>query len=131
MVVNKENKNNGGRVKFISYDGENPNLCHGVLVLEIDGVQYKFGHHYQYGHYNTETKSYEFIDEDPKNPNYNTFWLSGGECYFENDYKDAVVKDGEWIINADEIDEKFRDLADEIDKVFNENVPWGCCGGCL
>ena len=39
MLVNKKNKS---RVKFISYTGEYPNLCSGVLTLEIDGKEYKF-----------------------------------------------------------------------------------------
>lgn len=29
-------------IKFISYDGEYPNLCSGVLVLEIDGKTVEF-----------------------------------------------------------------------------------------
>ena len=27
--------------------------------------------------------------------------------------------------------EQFWDVVDEIDRVFNENVPFGRCGGCL
>ena len=30
-------------VKFVSYDGEYPNLCTGTLVLNIDGTDYSFG----------------------------------------------------------------------------------------
>ena len=126
MVINKENKNNEGRVKFISYDGKNPNLCRGVLVLEIDGVQYKFGHHFSTCHYNRKMNGWVFDDEDPNNQNYEKFWESGGHASIEKG-----VDFGEWVIDANELDEKFIDLADEIDKVFNENVPWGCCGGCL
>ena len=29
-------------VKFISYDGRWPSYCHGTLILEINGVEYKF-----------------------------------------------------------------------------------------
>lgn len=32
------------RVKFIDYTGRYPNLCSGVLTLEIDGKIYKFGY---------------------------------------------------------------------------------------
>jgi hypothetical protein len=124
MVINK--RNNNGRVKFISYDGECPNRCRGVLVLEIDGVQYKFGHHFSTCHYNKKLNNWVFEDEDPNNPNYEKFWETGGHASTT-----GGVSTGEWIIDANELDEKFRDLAYEIDKVFNENVPWGCCGGCL
>lgn len=32
-----------GHIKFISYTGKYPNLCSGVLTLEIDGRIIKFG----------------------------------------------------------------------------------------
>ena len=125
------NTNNSGRVKFISYDGKYPNLCRGVLILEIAGVQYKFGHHYYNCHFNKKKKDWEFTDEDPNLPNFPPFWSSGGECYFENDYRDSIVENGEWRIDVDDLDERFKPLAYEIDKVFNDNVEYGCCGGCL
>ena len=30
------------RVEFVSYSGEYPNLCDGVLVLKANGVEYTF-----------------------------------------------------------------------------------------
>ena len=130
MLVNKsENKNN--RVKFVSYTGEYPNLCSGVLTLEIDGTQYKFGHNCMNYHYDESKKKWIRTDEDENNPNYESFWRSGGTCYFTNDYQDSVVETNEWYINVNDLPEKFQEVADEIDAVFNENVPWGCCGGCL
>lgn len=128
MLTNSKNSNR--RVKFISYTGEYPNLCSGVLTLEIDGVQYKFGHSYENCHYDEDTKSWINDDEDPNNPNYDDFWRSGGSVTANNDW-DFTTETGEWIIDVDALDPKFWDVADEINDVFNENVPYGCCGGCI
>lgn len=130
MLINK--KENSKRVKFVSYTGEYPNLCDGVLTLEIDGVQYKFGHNFLNNHYDVKKKKWVFQDEDEHNPNFDSFWHSGGECYFkDSSYEECVVEKNEWKIDMDKIPYMFYDVAEEIDAVFNENVPWGCCGGCL
>lgn len=42
-----------------------------------------------------------------------------------------VTEKGEWEINAEDLPEEFRNYAYEIDKVFNENVERGHCGGCI
>lgn len=126
MVINN-NKNNDNRVRFISYTGDYPNLCYGVLTLEIDGKEYKFGHNYSNYHY-VNGKDI-FTDEDPANPNFEQFWSSGGRI--TGGMEDLHAETGEWEIDANYLPEQFKDLANEIDKVFNYNVPYGCCGGCI
>ena len=91
------------RVKFISYDGKYPNLCAGVLVLEVDGIKYEFEKHCM---------------------------SSGGSCGFTNHYQDSYCHTGEWSIKRwpDNFPEA---LAREAVDVVNDNVRLGCCGGCL
>lgn len=129
MIVNEKSLD-GPRVKFISYDGKYPNLCSGVLILEIDGKEYKFGHNYDNFRRDPKTDLWTFTDEDPNNPNFERFWCSGGNVSFNSNW-DASVESGEWKIDVDDLPNQFWDVADEIDRVINENVPWGCCGGCI
>lgn len=96
-------------VKFISYTGRYPNLCSGTLTLEIDGVKYTFGGSYK----------------EPK-ADFDKFWCSGGGI--TRDYENYS---GEWQINVNNLPEQFHKYAREIDDVFNNNVEWGCCGGCI
>lgn len=103
MLIN--NNSCDGVVKFISYSGRYPNLCSGTLILEIDG----------------ETVCFDY----PK------FWRSGGVCGFRNSYNSAFIDKYEWMIDVAEIPEPYKKYAREIDSVFNENVSYGCCGGCL
>ena len=106
-LVNFKPKN----VEFVSYTGGWPNLSSGVLTLTIHGEEHRFG--YRSG-------------EHPP------FWTSGGYCGFPNGY-DAppCVSEGPWVIDADALSDELRALAAEIDEVFNSNVPFGCCGGCI
>ena len=112
MIINLDSDMN--HVKFISYTGKYPNLCRGILTLEIDGEKVKFGHDYS---------TFESWKNDG---NYDEFWSSGGSIT-----TDYCVCDGEWEINAESIPEQYRKYAREIDEVFNSNVPYGCCGGCI
>lgn len=105
MLVNANNNATESHVKFISYTGRWPNLCNGILTLEIDGKKAWFG----YGALN------------------GPFWTSGGGL--NPNYEGAYQ--GEWKIDVDRIPEEYRKYASEIDRVFNENVEWGCCGGCI
>lgn len=97
-------------IKFISYDGEYPNLCSGTLTLEIDG----------------EKKTFGYFDCD-----YDPFWTSGGCCGFYNDYSEEYIENNEWKIDKDSLPDKLKGSYKEIKELFNRNVHWGCCGGCL
>ena len=98
-------------VEFVEYTGKYPNLCRGVLTLRIDGIKYRFG----WG---------DGCDFEP-------FWSTGGSCGFLDNYIDASVTQGEWVIDEEDIPIQFRNYASEIYDVFNSNVDYGCCGGCL
>lgn len=113
MLINSK-KNKDNYVKFVSYSGKYPNLCSGILVLEIDGEQVTFGD------YNWKTKTGNY-----------RFWSSGGSCGFYDNYSESYVDNDEWVIDKNNIPEQYRQYAEEIDRVFNENVEYGCCGGCL
>lgn len=124
---------NTEHVKFVNYTGAYPNLCSGVLTLNIDGEDYFFGidhddysQKHGYKNFNEYVSNYEkdgphFVDK---------FWSSGGSAYFDNEWNDYVCS-GEWKIDVDDIPEQFKTYATEINSVFNANVPYGCCGGCL
>ena len=131
MLVNNTNKETTEHVKFIEYTGEYPNLCSGVLTLEIDGVQYKFGHDYRYWHYHDDVRHCVQEDEDPNNPNFEKFWSSGGNVTGGAPDWNFCVHHGEWEIDVQALPEQFRKYASEIDTVFNSNVRQGCCGGCI
>lgn len=117
MLINKKENSTYGRVKFISYTGHYPNLCRGILTLEIDGKEVKFGH---------DTKLYNFKTGRFNDTNYDEFWHSGG--YIGKGY---VAHQGGWEIDVEKLPKEYKEYAVEIDEVFNANVPYGCCGGCI
>ena len=97
-------------IKFINYTGRYPNLCSGILTLQVNDKVYEFG----YG--------------KPHKP----FWSTGGSCGFRgNDYDNAYVTKGKWIIDGAELPKELQRYAKIITELFNEKVSFGCCGGCL
>ena len=89
-------------LKFVSYDGEYPNLCSGTLILNLDGKDIKF-------------------------PPY--CLSSGGSVWFTADWQE-VVESGPWTICK--WPEGFpRELYVPAEQIVNDNVEWGCCGGCV
>ena len=52
---------------------------------------------------------------------------SGGSVWFDEDWCEHVCG-GAWTV---EVPEEYEHLHKEIEECVNENVPWGCCGGCV
>jgi hypothetical protein len=68
-------------------------------------------------HYDANGKGI-FTDEDPANPNFDSFWMSGG-C-ITGGMEDLHAETGEWEIDADDLPEQFRELADEIKVLISQ-----------
>jgi hypothetical protein len=91
-----------GNLSFVSYDGEYPNLCSGTLILNLDGKNIKFRSH---------------------------CLSSGGSVSFDEDWQE-IVTEGPWHIHdwPENFPNELKDLAEQL---VNDNIPWGCCGGCI
>jgi hypothetical protein len=90
------------RVQFVDYTGGFPNLCRGVLTLLADGKEFVF----------------------PAGSLH-----SGGSVWFDDDWNEHVT-DGDWEVT--EWPPGFpEELYEEATDVINDNVPYGCCGGCV
>ena len=89
------------KLEFVSYDGAYPNLCSGQLVMAIDGARVDFPSH---------------------------CLSSGGSVSFDKDWSENVT-DGPWSISQypEGFPEELKAAAVDL---VNENVPYGCCGGC-
>lgn len=91
---------NESNVKFISYSGNFPNLCNGILTLEINGNKVSF---------------------------HEGSLFSKGDVFIDENHEEHIIT-GDWDIMLPDSFEKYRK---EIVKCINENIPHGCCGGCL
>jgi len=89
-------------IKFVSFDGKYPCLCAGNLILRINGIERNLGN----------------------------ILHSGGSCFYIGDM-DYIAGEGDWYINEEELPEDLQPYKDEIEKIANENVEHGCCGGCI
>lgn len=110
-------------IQFVSYDGRWPNLCSGVLTVIIDEKKYKFGH---------SSNDYDFKNNCYNDNNFNEFWKSGGRILSDEKW-DMWSEHGEWELSYEPNDypKEIIELLPDLIKIFNEHVPYGCCGGCL
>ena len=110
-------------IEFISYNGSYPALCHGKLVVKIDGREVSFG----------KTKKFWGWEKDEELADYPRFWRSGGGVGFDEDWIEFVDGPCDWEITGSKKDyppEIWKILPDIL-RVMNENVEGGCCGGCV
>lgn len=56
------------------------------------------------------------------------YLVSGERCWFDKD-RVGHVERGNWRLS--QLPNDLEQYRDEILKVVNENVPHGCCGGCI
>jgi hypothetical protein len=86
----------------IEHDGKYPCLCMGHLKVWIDNQLWDFGKH---------------------------SLISGGEINYDDEWNFEIEK-GKWDILEfpKEFPEHLKKIV--IEKV-NEEIPYGCCGGCI
>ena len=90
------------KVEFISYNGGYPCLCYGTLEIKVNGKQYKL----------------------------NRVLLSGGSVWFDDNMEEHI-EEGPWEINESELPIELKPYIKQIEEVVNDNVEYGCCGGCV
>ena len=116
-------------IEFIEYTGKYPYLCGGVLALKIDGKEYVFNGVRENGKLRTFDTTKDFQREAIKNL-YPGCWNSGGRIMRDGNGGWSTRIDP-WHMNKDLLPSELQNRAQEIIDVFNENVRWGCCGGCI
>ena len=90
------------KVEFVSYDGSYPNLCAGTLVIKIDGKEWKL----------------------------DRMISSGGSVSFTAGWEEVVCA-GPWGLHSSDLPKEIIEHANEILECVNDNIPYGCCGGCV
>ena len=111
------------KLEFVEYTGGYPNLCSGRLFVKIDDKLVSFGN-YCLGE--------KGKTDDTNVPVYKSFWVSGGSVSFDDDW-DEHVTEGDWEACWKEKNypKEIAKLLPRLLELFNENVPHGCCGGCV
>ena len=88
----------------IKYDGAYPNLCSGHLEVWINDIYYDFG----------------------------KYCLISGGCIMRDEDWDMWAEEGPWKIDKDSYPKDFpEEYKERLLEVINEELPWGCCGGCI
>jgi len=112
------------KIEFVKYDWERANLCRGRLVVKIDGQPVSFG-----------VNDPQYLCPGEELADYPRFWMSGGHLEALPDWEGFERYEGPWIstidsFNKDQFPEKILEAVPQMLELMNENVPWGCCGGC-
>lgn len=68
------------------------------------------------------------VDADSEEVEFPKYCMrSGGSVWFDDEWHEYVAT-GEWSVK---VPEQYADIKNEIERCVNENVEWGCCGGCV
>lgn len=116
-------------IEFIDYDGCYPCLCIGTLKVKIDGKEIIFSDSGEYCEYDEDKEKMIY-----KENCYPKFWQSGGTIKSNGSGWKMWAEKGEWELSAyrnENYPQEILNIMDDLIKVFNENVPHGCCGGCI
>lgn len=89
------------KVKFISYDKNPWGWCFGILTIEMNGKLYKL----------------------------KDILISGGSIGWDGDTEEVIT--GPWKVKEEKLPEKLKPYIKEIEEIVNNNVEYGCCGGCI
>ena len=91
------------KVYNLSYEGPTWCWCRGTLECDIDGKHYRF---------------------EP-------FWESGGTITCDNEDNYYAIE-GDWLLNKNYIPKGITvEMAEAVIDAMNEQIPKGCCGGCI
>lgn len=126
MLKRKDKTMTNSNIEFVSYTGTYPNLCCGVLTVNVNGKKYEFG---GYNRVPLMNKGDDYYPEMlPK------FWSTGGYCRLDENL-DGYAHRCPWkistLVDEDDYPKEIWECLNDILDVFNKNAPWGCCGGCL
>ena len=114
------------KLEFVEYTGDYPNLCSGRLFVRIDGKLVSFGDY---------CLGVKGKTDDKDVPNYPKFWTPGGHIYATEDWDMGAVQEpwelSVWRYDEPKFPEDIKELLPQLIDLFNENVDYGCCGGCI
>lgn len=127
-------------IEFVSYEGKFPNLCEGLLVVRIDGRLYAFSPYYDsmYRSFWNRFNRTEALEDDSITKVSGFYLRSGGYIDWGEDGENPKIVKRKWIIDdkAMKLENGVRfilsgEQKSELEKVINQNIELGCCGGCV
>lgn len=127
-------------IEFVSYEGKFPNLCEGLLVVRIDGRLYAFSPYYDsmYRSFWNRFNRTEALEDDSITKVFGFYLKSGGRIDWGEDGENPKIVKGKWIIDdkSMKLENGVRfilsgEQKSELEKVINQNIEFGCCGGCV
>lgn len=128
-------------IEFVSYDGKFPTLCEGLLVVRIDGRMYAFSPYSNESMYRSFWNRYnrmEVLEDNSITKVFGFYLESGGRIDWGDDGESPKIVEGKWTIDDEtmKLENGVRfilsgEQKSELEKVINQNIEFGCCGGCI